>query len=77
MNRQTQTAAHNVLHRLRQRCSRRLLVAHDSARGRSFGLTHEFLAMMMGVLDRPGLEASACECYNAVKKDLENVYQPA
>lgn len=104
MNRLAQTAACNVLHRLRQRCCRWLLVAHDNAGAPSFGLTHEFLAMMMGVhrpalsvvleslqrrrlietqrgaitiLDRPGLEASVCECYAAVRRDLENVYELA
>lgn len=44
-----QTAACNRLHLLEQRCCRWLLVAHDSARSDRFPLTHEFLAMMLGV----------------------------
>jgi CRP-like cAMP-binding protein len=103
MSRLAQAAACNVLHRLGQRCSRWLLVAHDNAGARSFRLTHEFLAMMMGVhrprlsvvleslqrrglietkrgsitiLDRPALEASACECYRVVQRDIEDLYRP-
>jgi CRP-like cAMP-binding protein len=44
-----QTAACNRLHHLEERCCRWLLIAHDSARSNSFQLTHEFLAMMLGV----------------------------
>jgi CRP-like cAMP-binding protein len=53
-NRLAQTAACNRLHTLRQRCCRWLLIAHDNARAPSFTLTHEFLALMMGV-NRPSL----------------------
>ena len=45
----TQTAACNILHHIEQRCSRWLLTAHDSALADRFVLTHEFLAMMLGV----------------------------
>ncbi len=44
-----QTAACNRLHSLEERCCRWLLIAHDSARSDTFPLTHEFLAMMLGV----------------------------
>jgi CRP-like cAMP-binding protein len=44
-----QTAACNRLHHLETRCCRWLLIAHDSARSDTFQLTHEFLAMMLGV----------------------------
>ena len=44
-----QTAACNRLHSLEERCCRWLLTARDSARSNSFSLTHEFLAMMLGV----------------------------
>ena len=49
-----QTAACNRLHYLEQRCCRWLLIAHDSARSDVFSVTHEFLAMMLGV-HRPGI----------------------
>ena len=49
-----QTAACNRLHDLDQRCCRWLLIAHDNAGSDSFPLTHEFLAMMLGVR-RPGV----------------------
>ena len=44
-----QTAACNSLHSIEQRCCRWLLIAHDSARTDGFPLTHEFLAMLLGV----------------------------
>ena len=42
----------------RQRCCRWLLIAHDSARTASFPLTHEFLAMLLGV-QRAGVSVAA------------------
>ena len=54
MNQLAQTAACNRLHSLRQRCCRWLLIAHDNAGEPTFTLTHEFLALMMGV-NRPTL----------------------
>jgi len=54
INHLAQTAACNRLHSLRQRCCRWLLTAHDNAREPAFSLTHEFLALMMGV-NRPSL----------------------
>jgi hypothetical protein len=50
-----------------------VLMAHDRADGDEFQLTQEFLIIRMGrgriaVLDREGLEASACDCYEVVKR---------
>jgi CRP-like cAMP-binding protein len=53
-----QTAACNSLHSIEQRCCRWLLVAHDSARTGSIPLTHEFLAMLLGV-QRAGVSVAA------------------
>ncbi len=53
-----QTAACNRLHTLEERCCRWLLIAHDSAQAKSFPLTHEFLAMMLGV-QRSGVSIAA------------------
>jgi CRP-like cAMP-binding protein len=96
-----QTAACNRLHSLDQRCCRWLLMAHDNAGADEFQLTHEFLALMLGVqrpgvsiaarqlqdagiiryqngrvtvVDRPALEASACECYGAVRAQITELY---
>lgn len=44
-----QTAACNRLHSLEQRCTRWLLIAQDAAASDSFPLTHEFIAVMLGV----------------------------
>jgi CRP-like cAMP-binding protein len=53
-----QTAACNRLHGLTERCCRWLLTAHDSVGGDSFGLTHELLALMLGV-QRSGVSLAA------------------
>jgi CRP-like cAMP-binding protein len=45
----TQGVACNRLHTLDERCARWLLMTHDRLRGDSFELTHEFLALMLGV----------------------------
>lgn len=99
-----QTAACNRLHTLEERCSRWLLIAHDNARTDRFRLTHEHLALLLGVqrpglsitahalqdaglihyhngemeiLDRSGLETSACECYRAVQSQFDRLLGPA
>lgn len=58
-----QTAACNRLHSLEERCCRWLLIAHDSALSDTFPVTHEFLAMMLGV-HRSGVSIAA----NLLKK---------
>ena len=89
-----QTTVCNGLHSAEQRCCRWLLMTHDRAGKDEFSLTHEFLAMMLGVrrptvtlvavslqqagliqyrrgavtiVNRQGLEAASCECYETVK----------
>ena len=44
-----QCAACNGLHNVRQRCCRWLLMSHDRAQSEVVPLTHEFLALMLGV----------------------------
>jgi len=58
VNQIIQTAACNRLHSLEERCCRWLLTAHDNALSDSFPLTHEFLAMMLGV-HRAGVSIAA------------------
>lgn len=100
----SQTIACNRLHSVAERCSRWLLLNHDRV-GRTeepMPLTHEFIAIMLGVrrasvslaaealqraglirysrgrvvvLDRAGLERSACECYACDRADLERLFQ--
>ncbi len=53
-----QTAACNRLHSLEERCCRWLLMAQDNALSGEFPLTHEFLAMMLGV-QRTGVSITA------------------
>ena len=45
----SQSVACNGLHQIPQRCCRWLLMSHDRAASNEFNLTHEFLAMMLGV----------------------------
>jgi CRP-like cAMP-binding protein len=58
-----QVSACNALHVLEKRCCRWLLVAHDAAGADEFPLTHEYLALMLGV-QRPGVSLVA----NALQK---------
>jgi CRP-like cAMP-binding protein len=58
MGQLVQTAACNRLHTLEERCCRWLLAAHDSALEDRFQLTHEFLAVMLGV-QRPSVSLAA------------------
>lgn len=48
-NQVAQSAACNHAHALNQRCCRWLLMTHDRVQSPQFILTHEFLAMMLGV----------------------------
>jgi CRP-like cAMP-binding protein len=48
-NQVAQSAACNTFHSLEQRCCRWLLMTQDRMHGNEFQLTHEFLAMMLGV----------------------------
>jgi CRP-like cAMP-binding protein len=57
-NQVAQSAACNQLHSLRQRCCRWLLMTHDRMNADEFQLTHEFLAMMLGVR-RAGVTVAA------------------
>jgi CRP-like cAMP-binding protein len=97
-----QTAACNRLHHLEERCCRWLLITHDNARTDTFQLTHEFLAMMLGVqrarisvvanslqragliqyrhghltvTDRAGLQRTACECYDAIRREYDKLFR--
>ncbi|MFL5575175.1 MAG: Crp/Fnr family transcriptional regulator [Gemmatimonadaceae bacterium] len=45
----SQSVACNRLHTLEERCARWLLMTHDRVHGDVFDLTHEFLALMLGV----------------------------
>jgi CRP-like cAMP-binding protein len=93
-----QTAACNRLHHVKERLARWLLIAHDYAGADEIPMTHEFIAMMLGIrrsgvttaigaltIDgviehgrnkitirkRHALEAVSCECYAAVRAELD------
>jgi CRP-like cAMP-binding protein len=53
-----QSVACNRLHSLNERCARWLLMTHDRVKGEQFELTHEFLAIMLGVR-RSGVSEAA------------------
>ncbi len=57
-NQVAQTAACTHFHSLEQRCCRWLLMTHDRMPSDTFLLTHEFLAMMLGVR-RAGVSVAA------------------
>jgi CRP-like cAMP-binding protein len=44
-----QSTACNALHHVQQRCARWLLMTHDRMHEQDFQLSHEFLAVMLGV----------------------------
>jgi hypothetical protein len=94
------TAACNAVHHLNQRCARWLLQTHDRVEGDTFGLTQEFLGVMLGVqrpsvsiaqrtlreagcitfhrgsvtvVDREGLEAVACPCYELIRSEYSRL----
>jgi CRP-like cAMP-binding protein len=96
------SVACNGLHVIEKRCCRWLLMAQDRVGSNLLPLTHEFLAIMLGVrrtsvgevlnplqergvirngrgvveiLDRPGLEALACECYRAVNHEFVRIFE--
>ena len=96
----SRSVACNGLHPLSKRCCRWLLMTHDRVDGDQFYLSHEFLAMMLGVrragvtealqelkesglidyargnikiVDRKGLEAACCECYQFAESEYERI----
>jgi CRP-like cAMP-binding protein len=54
----SQTAACNRLHEIEQRLARWLLMAEDSTASPTLGITHDFLATMLGT-DRPSVSLAA------------------
>jgi CRP-like cAMP-binding protein len=59
-----QTTVCNGLHSAEERCCRWLLMTHDRIRQDEFGLTHEFLAVMLGVR-RPTVTLIAAKLQSA------------
>jgi CRP-like cAMP-binding protein len=53
-----QSTACNALHQVQQRCARWLLMTHDRMHEQNFHLSHEFLAVMLGV-QRPTVSVVA------------------
>jgi CRP-like cAMP-binding protein len=98
-----QAAACNRLHPLEKRFARWLLSVHDRAGTDTFPMTHDFLAMMLGVrrpgvtvaaqslrddgliaynhgtmtiVDREGLEAASCDCYQFIQDEAKRLLTP-
>jgi CRP-like cAMP-binding protein len=59
-----QTTACNARHQVQQRCARWLLMTHDRMHGQDFTLSHEFLAVMLGV-QRPTVSTVAATLQEA------------
>jgi CRP-like cAMP-binding protein len=59
-----QTTACNVMHPVQQRCARWLLMTHDRMHEQDFHLSHEFLAVMLGV-SRPTVSVVAATLQEA------------
>src|SRR5581483_2116417 len=95
-----QSTGCNALHQVPQRAARWLLMTHDRMHGEDFHLSHEFLAIMLGVqrptvsavaaslqqagliryvhgrvtvLNRKGLEAVSCECYQVIRAHFDKL----
>jgi CRP-like cAMP-binding protein len=58
MTQMMQSTACNALHPVQERCARWLLLTHDRVHLRDFHLSHEFLAVMLGV-QRPTVSVVA------------------
>jgi len=59
-----QSTACNALHHVQQRCARWLLMTHDRMQQQDFNLSHEFLAVMLGV-QRPTVSVVAATLQQA------------
>jgi CRP-like cAMP-binding protein len=59
-----QSTACNALHQVQQRCARWLLMTHDRTHEQDFHLSHEFLAVMLGV-QRPTVSIVAATLQEA------------
>jgi CRP-like cAMP-binding protein len=59
-----QTTACNAKHQVPQRCARKLLMTHDRMHRQDFTLSHEFLAVMLGV-QRPTVSTVAATLQEA------------
>jgi CRP-like cAMP-binding protein len=96
----SQSTACNRLHSAEQRLARWLLICRDRTGRSDLAMTHETMALMLGVrratvteaagllqrrgmiryrrglvsvLDRAGLEGTACECYDIVRKEFDRL----
>ena len=96
----SQSTACNRLHSAEQRLARWLLICRDRTGRNDLPMTHETMALMLGVrratvteaagllqrrgmiryrrglvsvLDRAGLEATACECYDIVRQEFDRL----
>jgi CRP-like cAMP-binding protein len=96
----SQSTACNRLHSAEQRLARWLLICRDRTGRNDLPMTHETMALMLGVrratvteaagllqrrgmiryrrglvsvLDRGGLEATACECYDIVRNEFDRL----